>query len=245
MDRRSFIKLTAITGTSATLASCGNPEHQLIRFVPDEDIIPGVATWKPSVCPLCQAGCGLTVRVMDADADVVRNGQAGIVRIAAAKKLEGAPDHPVNRGGLCARGQSAIQITYHPDRITQPLKRSGDRGQGRYEAITWENALAEHYRTRFAKLGVVRRGAARAFARDVVERFDVRAGAGIDTQARALSGGNMQKLILGRALAAEGCGHPSAQLARESRVQPAHTPGLDGVSGQRRLPEAEDGARGV
>ena len=143
MDRRSFIKLTAITGTSATLASCGNPENQLIRFVPDEDIIPGVAVWKPSVCPLCQAGCGLTVRVMDADADVVRNGQAGLVRIAAAKKLEGAPDHPVNRGGLCARGQAAIQITYHPDRITQPLKRTGDRGQGQYEAISWENALAE------------------------------------------------------------------------------------------------------
>jgi anaerobic selenocysteine-containing dehydrogenase len=143
MDRRSFIKLTAITGTSATLASCGNPENQLIRFVPDEDIIPGVAVWKPGVCPLCHAGCGLTVRVMDADADVVRNGQAGVVRIAAAKKLEGAPGHPVNRGGLCARGQAAVQVTYHPDRITQPLKRSGDRGQGRYEAITWENALAE------------------------------------------------------------------------------------------------------
>jgi len=143
MDRRSFIKLTAITGTSATLASCGNPENQLIRFVPDEDIVPGVAIWKPGVCPLCQAGCGLTVRVMEADADVVRNGQAGVVRIAAAKKLEGAPGHPVNHGGLCARGQSAIQITYHPDRITQPLKRAGDRGQGRYEAISWENALAE------------------------------------------------------------------------------------------------------
>src|SRR5919106_1902013 len=143
MDRRSFIKLTAVTGASATLASCGNPENQLIRFVPDEDIVPGVAVWKPGVCPLCQAGCGLTVRVMDADADVVRNGQAGVVRIAAAKKLEGAPDHPVNHGGLCARGQSAIQITYHPDRITQPLKRAGDRGQGRYDAISWEDALAE------------------------------------------------------------------------------------------------------
>ena len=53
MDRRNFIKLTAITGTSAALASCGNPEHQLIRFVPDEDLVPGVAEWKPSVCPLC------------------------------------------------------------------------------------------------------------------------------------------------------------------------------------------------
>ena len=55
MDRRDFIKLTAITGTSATLASCGNPEHQLIRFVPDEDLVPGVAEWKPSVCPMCAA----------------------------------------------------------------------------------------------------------------------------------------------------------------------------------------------
>src|SRR5919108_1914990 len=143
MDRRSFIKLTAITGTSATLASCGNPENQLIRFVPDEDIVPGIAVWKPGVCPLCQAGCGLTVRVMDADADVVRNGQAGVVRIAAAKKLEGLPDHPVNRGALCARGQAAIQITYHPDRLRNPMKRTGARGSGEYREVTWDEALAE------------------------------------------------------------------------------------------------------
>ena len=143
MDRRSFIKLTAITGTSATLASCGNPENHLIRFVPDDDIVPGQAVWKPGVCPLCASGCGLTVRVMDADADVERNGQAGIVRIAAAKKLEGSAMHPVNRGGLCARGQASIQVTYHPDRITQPLKRSGTRGDGKYEAVTWDAAIAE------------------------------------------------------------------------------------------------------
>jgi menaquinone reductase, molybdopterin-binding-like subunit len=143
MDRRSFIKLTAISTSSAALASCGNPENQLIRFVPDEDIVPGIATWKPSVCPACAAGCGLTVRVMDTDAEVVRNGQAGVVTILAAKKLEGSVDHPVNRGGLCARGQAAIQITYHPDRITQPLRRSGERGDGRYEAVSWEDALAE------------------------------------------------------------------------------------------------------
>ena len=120
-----FIKLTAITGTSATLASCGNPEHQLIRFVPDEDLVPGVAEWKPSVCPLCAAGCGVTVRVMEADVETTRNGQAGVVRMGLAKKLEGNPTHPINQGGLCARGQAAIQITYHPDRLTQPLKRIG------------------------------------------------------------------------------------------------------------------------
>jgi anaerobic selenocysteine-containing dehydrogenase len=143
MDRRSFIKLTAISGTSAALVSCGSPENTLIRFVPDEDIVPGQAMWKPSVCPLCAAGCGLTVRVMDADADVVRGGKAGIVQILAAKKLEGSPMHPVNRGALCARGQASIQVTYHPDRITQPLKRNGDRGSGSYEAISWDDAIQE------------------------------------------------------------------------------------------------------
>ena len=143
IDRRSFIKLTAVSGTTAALASCGDPDVALIRFVPAEDIVPGQATLRPSVCPLCAAGCGLTVRLMGADHDVVRGGEAGVVRILAAKKLEGNPNHPVNRGGLCARGQAAIQVTYHPDRITQPLKRSGERGDGRYEAISWDDALTE------------------------------------------------------------------------------------------------------
>ena len=143
MDRRNFIKLTAVTGGAATLASCGNPEHQLIRFVPDEDLTPGIAEIKMGVCPLCRAGCGTTVRVMQGDVDVVRDGQAGVVTMSLAKKLEGNPTHPVNQGALCARGQAGIQITYHPDRITQPLKRRGARGSGDFEPISWDDAIAE------------------------------------------------------------------------------------------------------
>jgi len=143
MDRRDFIKLTAVTGTTATLAGCGNPEHQLIRFVPDEDLVPGVAEWKPSVCPLCSAGCGVTARVMEADVETVRNGQAGVVKMGVAKKLEGQPGHPISQGGLCPRGQAAIQITFHPDRIAQPLKRTGARGTGTFKEITWDEAIAE------------------------------------------------------------------------------------------------------
>ena len=143
MERRDFIKLTAVTGTSAALASCGNPEHQLIRFVPEEDIIPGIAAWKPSVCPVCSAGCAVNARVMDADIETVRNGQRGVVRMNVAKKLEGLPKDPISRGGLCARGQAAIQITYHPDRIAQPLKREGARGTGQFKAIGWDEAIAE------------------------------------------------------------------------------------------------------
>ncbi len=98
MDRRSFIKLTAITGTSATLASCGSPENQLIRFVPDEELVPGVAEWKPSVCPLCASGCGVNVRVMEADVETARDGQQGVVRMGVAKKLEGNAAHPGQPG---------------------------------------------------------------------------------------------------------------------------------------------------
>src|SRR5580765_3263371 len=143
MDRRDFIKLTAVTGTTATLAGCGNPEHQIIRFVPDDDLVPGVAEWKPSVCPLCSAGCGVTARVMEADVETVRNGQSGVVKMGVAKKLEGQPDSPINHGGLCARGQAAIQITYHPDRLTQPMKRSGARGSGDFKPVSWDEAIAE------------------------------------------------------------------------------------------------------
>ncbi len=143
MDRREFIKLTAVTGTSATLAGCGNPEHQLIRFVPDEDLVPGVAEWKPSVCPLCAAGCGMNVRVMEADVETTRNGQAGVVKMGVAKKLEGNAKDPISQGGLCARGQASIQITYHPDRLTHPLKRTGARGAGEFKEIGWDEAIAE------------------------------------------------------------------------------------------------------
>src|SRR5690349_12653538 len=94
MQRRDFFKISAVTGAAAALDSCGNPEHQLIRFIPEEDLTPGVATWKPSLCTLCPAGCGLMVRVMEADAEVIRNGKPGLVKMGVAKKLEGNPSHP-------------------------------------------------------------------------------------------------------------------------------------------------------
>lgn len=141
MERRTFFKISAVTGAAAALDSCGKPERQLIRFIPDEDLVPDVATWKPSLCTLCPAGCGLTVRVMEAEAEVVRNGQLGLLSMGVAKKLEGNPQHPVNRGKLCARGQAGLQITYHPDRVRNPLKRTGPRGTGAFEEISWDDAI--------------------------------------------------------------------------------------------------------
>ena len=100
MQRRDFIKISTVTGATAALATCGHPEHQLIRFVPEEDLVPGVASWKPSICTLCPAGCGLVVKVMEGEAEVVRNGRLGLIKMGLAKKLEGNPNHPINQGKL-------------------------------------------------------------------------------------------------------------------------------------------------
>jgi anaerobic selenocysteine-containing dehydrogenase len=145
MDRRSFIKLTAVTGGATAMAACstGSPENELIRFLPDEDLTPGIAELKNGVCPICRAGCGTTVRVMQGDADVVRNGQRGVQTMSLAKKLEGNPTHPISQGALCPRGQASIQITYHPDRLIQPLKRRGARGSGDYQPVSWDDAIKE------------------------------------------------------------------------------------------------------
>ena len=141
MERRDFIKISALSGVMATLGGCRSAEKQLIRFVPEEELVPGIATWKPSVCTLCSAGCGLLVRVMQGEAEVVRRGQQGLIKMGLAKKLEGNPQHPVNRGKLCARGQAGLQVLYHPDRITHPIKRTGARGSGEFQEISWDDAL--------------------------------------------------------------------------------------------------------
>src|ERR1700722_671547 len=143
MQRRDFIKITAAGGAAAALEGCGNPDHHLIRFIPEEDLLPGIATWKPSICTLCPAGCGTLVRVMQGEAEVIRNGQLGILKMGLAKKIEGNPAHPINQGKLCPRGHGELQVTYHPDRIKSPLQRTGERGSGQFKEITWDEAVRQ------------------------------------------------------------------------------------------------------
>ncbi len=143
MQRRDFLKASVITGASAALESCGNPEEKLIRFIPEEDLVPGVATWKPSICPLCRAGCGVIVRVMEGEAEVLRDGRWGLMKMGLAKKLEGNPNHPVSQGKLCPRGQAALQVTYHPDRLKGPLRRTGPRASGQFQETSWDEGLKE------------------------------------------------------------------------------------------------------
>jgi anaerobic selenocysteine-containing dehydrogenase len=127
MDRRTFLQLSGLTAASAALAGCKSANEKLIPYLipPDEGVTPGIANYYASSCRSCPAGCGILVRVSE----------------GSAKKIEGNPLHPVNKGKLCARGQAALQELYHPDRVPQPQKRSGPRGAGAFTKITWEEAL--------------------------------------------------------------------------------------------------------
>jgi menaquinone reductase, molybdopterin-binding-like subunit len=143
MRRRTFLRFSALSGAALAVEGCSDRGTQLIRFVPEEELVPGVAVWKPGVCRMCSAGCGIQVRVMEGEAEVVRNGQFGIVKMGLAKKLAGNPEHPVSRGKLCARGEAGLQVTYNPDRIKHPLKRAGQRGSGQFTQVSWDQAIQE------------------------------------------------------------------------------------------------------
>jgi molybdopterin-containing oxidoreductase family iron-sulfur binding subunit len=124
IDRRNFLKLVGVSAGAAAASGCNDPVQKLIPYVVQpEEITPGLAVIYASTCQECPAGCGLHVRT----------------REGRPIKLEGNPDHPVNRGALCARGQASIGRTYLPDRYPGPLKRESD---GKFAPITWEEAHA-------------------------------------------------------------------------------------------------------
>jgi anaerobic selenocysteine-containing dehydrogenase len=143
MERRTFLSLSAISGAAFAVEGCSSRGTQFIRFVPEEDLVPGVAVWKPGVCKMCSAGCGIQVRIMEGQSEVIRNGQFGTVKMGLAKKLAGNPEHPVNHGKLCPRGEAGLQVTFNPDRIKHPLKRAGQRGSGQFTQVSWDEALQE------------------------------------------------------------------------------------------------------
>lgn len=127
LRRRTFLKLAGAATAGSLIPGCKEDAHQLVPYLlPDDQIVPGVADWYASVCGECPAGCGILVRVME----------------GRAKKIEGNPSHPINRGKLCARGHASLQRLYNPDRIRGPLKRAGKRGEGRFEPISWDEGIA-------------------------------------------------------------------------------------------------------
>jgi anaerobic selenocysteine-containing dehydrogenase len=58
-------------------------------------------------------------------------------------KVTGDPDSPTSRGYICPKGQASPELLYHPDRLLYPLRRAGEKGAGKWERISWEEALDE------------------------------------------------------------------------------------------------------
>jgi anaerobic selenocysteine-containing dehydrogenase len=82
----------------------------------------------PAVCPLdCPDTCGLLLHKQD----------------GKIIKVEGNPDHPVTAGAICNKVRNMAERVYHPERVLYPMKRIGAKGEGKFERITWEQAVSE------------------------------------------------------------------------------------------------------
>lgn len=128
INRRDFLKVLGLGGTSLALAGCGNTSiesgAELVEsFVQPEDyVVPGVGVYFASTCTQCASNCGIM----------------GRVREGRVLKLEGNPESKINNGKLCGLGQAAVQAHYNPDRLATPMLRQGDKLQ----AVSWDKAMA-------------------------------------------------------------------------------------------------------
>jgi anaerobic selenocysteine-containing dehydrogenase len=115
-----------------------------------------------TTCGICQIGCGVLATITD---DKVT-------------KVAGDPDHPLNKGVLCPKGLASLEYLYHPQRIRQPMKRIGKRGEGKWETITWEDAIdftgksLASTKDRFGPEAIAfMRGAAKGLQDELLARF--------------------------------------------------------------------------
>jgi anaerobic selenocysteine-containing dehydrogenase len=129
LRRREFLLASSAAAGAVLFSGCVPPPREMegeSRVLLAEDLLSAYDNWYATTCRGCAAGCGVVVRVVD----------------GRARKVEGNPEHPLNRGKLCARGQAIVQEQYHPDRVRGPLQRSAaERGGGAFQSVSWSVAL--------------------------------------------------------------------------------------------------------
>ncbi len=129
LSRRDFLKIAgASAAASAVLTGCGPASRYIVRRpytqMPEYNQT-GLNTYYASACRECAAGCGIIVRTKE----------------GRAITIEGNPQHPVNHGRLCARGITAQQGLYNPDRIHGPIFQA--RGStGQQTKPSWDEAIS-------------------------------------------------------------------------------------------------------
>ncbi len=130
VSRRQFLKAGAagLAGTSALTGKAGAHETEMERGGKDYAYLSGVKREPvPTACALCASRCPAI----------------GYVEKGYLVKIEGQPNSIRTQGTLCAKGQAGVNQMYDPDRILQPLRRTGKRGEGKWQKISWDAALEE------------------------------------------------------------------------------------------------------
>lgn len=114
--------MTEISKTSSGFKDLVCPDTESTEVDINQD---GVTVVK-SLCYFCHANCGVLAYVKDGD----------------VIKIKGDPDYS-SQGGLCCRGTSALLHVNHPARINHALKRVGEKGEGKWEQIPYDQAIQE------------------------------------------------------------------------------------------------------
>jgi anaerobic selenocysteine-containing dehydrogenase len=127
ITRRDFLKASAVTGAVAALYS--SDMFPLKGLAEAKESAAGVGEVKvlKSVCRSCHGrqGCWALVHVRD----------------GRVVKVEGDPECHYSLGTLCAMGAASLQILYNPMRLKYPMKRVGARGEGKWQRISWDEAI--------------------------------------------------------------------------------------------------------
>lgn len=128
LTRRSFVKASALTGAAvaigASMAGCMKETEQ--QEAPAEETDDGLVKMRTS-CHGCIQVCPAIAYLKD-----------GVV-----VKLEGDKEAPVSRGSLCIKGLNELHTMYSPRRVLHPLRRAGERGENKWEVISWDEAIEE------------------------------------------------------------------------------------------------------
>jgi thiosulfate reductase/polysulfide reductase chain A len=134
ISRRRFMKdgFSLMAGTSITLGALSQQDHDKKKIGVSRTSLKSLAAI-PTTCQQCPAGCGVIAYL---------NGDRLV-------QILGNPDHPINMGGICAKGVAGINLVNDPDRLLYPVKRIGPRGQNRWSRITWDEA----YHTLSSRIG--------------------------------------------------------------------------------------------
>jgi anaerobic selenocysteine-containing dehydrogenase len=144
LSRRGFLKSATAIGITAGLAgkASGLEDGDAAALKPVSSAKQAKEKLIPTFCGMCgpSPGCGIYA--------VVRGGKFVGVK--------GMKDSPLNRGRLCPKAHAAPQWVYSPDRLKTPLRRIGAKGEGKFEAISWDQALdivADKLKEQKAKYG--------------------------------------------------------------------------------------------